>query len=236
MLDFGSVAGGQTNFVFIGEAGSGKSELAIHAALALLAEGDRPVHFFDLDMTKPLFRSRDLREQLEEAGICFHYEEQFMDAPTVVGGVNRLLREDGCYVVMDVGGDYMGARSIGGYAPLLNQEGTGIYYVINPYRPWSLSMENIDQVLAQILGVSHIQLERLHLIGNPNLGAITTAQDVVDGERRLLSTVGEFAQVEFLCVSQALCMEVEERLSLPVLSIALHLNYPWEGGEETPTE
>ena len=39
------------NFVFLGEAGSGKSEIAISFARALAGEGMRPVHFFDLDMT-----------------------------------------------------------------------------------------------------------------------------------------------------------------------------------------
>ena len=80
------------NFVFLGEAGSGKSELAINFARHMAARGGRPVHFFDLDMTKPLFRSRDAAAELEAAGIVVHFQEQFMDAPTLVGGVSPLLR------------------------------------------------------------------------------------------------------------------------------------------------
>ena len=53
---------------------------------------------------------------------------------TLVGGVNLLLKDESCYVVMDVGGDYIGARSIGGYAPKINKEGTLVYYVLNAYR------------------------------------------------------------------------------------------------------
>ena len=59
--------GNHSNFVFFGEAGCGKSEIAVNLALALAAKGDRPVRFFDLDMTKPLFRSRDVAETLTEA-------------------------------------------------------------------------------------------------------------------------------------------------------------------------
>ena len=55
-----------SNVVFLGEAGSGKSEIALNFAQALAELGGKPVHFFDLDMTKPLFRSRDRREALEE--------------------------------------------------------------------------------------------------------------------------------------------------------------------------
>ena len=54
---------GKKNFVFIGEAGSGKSEIAINFAVNLARIADRPVHFFDMDQTKPLFRSRDVKEK-----------------------------------------------------------------------------------------------------------------------------------------------------------------------------
>ena len=102
------------NFVFLGEAGCGKSELALDLALLLARTERRQVHFFDLDMTKPLFRSRDRAELLERAGVQVHFEEQFMDAPTLTGGVGRLLRDPSAAAVLDVGGDYIGARSIGG--------------------------------------------------------------------------------------------------------------------------
>ena len=72
-----------------------------------------------------------------------------MDAPTVTGGVMKLLRDPDVYVVMDVGGDYIGARSIGGYAPLLNAPSTVVYYIINSYRAWSMDIDHIDQVLGR---------------------------------------------------------------------------------------
>ena len=42
----------QNNIVFLGEAGCGKSELAVHLALELAGQG-REVHFFDLDRPSP---------------------------------------------------------------------------------------------------------------------------------------------------------------------------------------
>jgi len=41
---------GKKNFVFVGEAGCGKSELSLNFARRLAAVADKPVHFFDLDM------------------------------------------------------------------------------------------------------------------------------------------------------------------------------------------
>jgi hypothetical protein len=221
------LSGDKYNFVFLGEAGSGKSEIAINFALALLARGDKPVHFYDLDMTKPLFRSRDQSQVLSDLGIQFHFEEQFMDAPTVSGGVNRLLRDESCYTVLDVGGDYIGARSVGGYAPLLNKPGTVVYYVINPYRPWSMTIDHIDKVMGETLGVSHVRLDLLRLIGNPNLGPETSAQDVIGGAEKLVEMVGEYKPVDFFCALEGLQEQLEGKLPAPLFPLRLYLTYPW---------
>ncbi len=215
------------NFVFIGEAGSGKSEIAVNYAIHLRNTSGRPVHFFDMDMTKPLFRSRDLSSQLEALGIEVHYEEQFMDAPTLVGGVRRLLKDQDCYVVMDVGGDYIGARAIGSFAPELNKENCMICYVLNPYRPWSMDMEHIDQVLGAVLGTSHIHLDRLSLISNPNIGHDTSADDVVQGHKKLEAMVTPYKPISFACVKEDLYETVKTQMTLPVMPLQLYIHYPW---------
>lgn len=220
------------NFVFLGEAGSGKSELAINFARHMAARGGRPVHFFDLDMTKPLFRSRDAAAELEAAGIVVHFQEQFMDAPTLVGGVSPLLRHPEATVIMDVGGDYIGARSIGGFAPQLNRPDAAVFYVVNPYRPWSDTIEHIDGTLGKILGMSHVRLSQLFLVSNPNNGITTTAAEVVAGYRRTVELVGEYIPVSFACVREELLDQVEPCLDVPVLPLKLALTYPWLAEEE----
>ena len=216
------------NYVFLGEAGCGKSEIAINLALALVQAGSSPVHFYDLDMTKPLFRSRDQASMLESRGVQVHFEEQFYDAPTAAGGVNRQLRDRSSFTVLDVGGDYIGARSVGGYAPLLNAPGTAVFYVINPYRPWSMDIDHIDRVLGQTLGVSHVRLDRLHLLGNPNLGPETGAGEVLEGASRLTACVGPYKPVEGWTVNRPLYEAVSSGLEDPVFPIDLYLTYEWE--------
>lgn len=219
-----------SNFLFIGEAGSGKSEIALNFARCLQESGVRPVHFFDMDMTKPLFRSRDICEELEASGVYFHHEEQFMDAPTLVGGVSRLLRDRDCNVVMDVGGDYIGARSIGGFAPIINQAGSKVYYVLNPYRPWSFDIDHIDKVLVEILGVSHIHMEKLHLVSNPNMGQDTVIEEVVDGHRQLEETISPYKPLELLCAKEDFYQELQsirDSIKIPIMPLHLHLKYPW---------
>lgn len=228
MLDtLKTLIGDHVNFVFVGEAGSGKSEVAINFAEWLVRLGTKDVHFFDMDMTKPLFRSRDVREQMERMGIIFHHEEQFMDAPTTVGGVNRMLADENSYVVMDVGGDYIGARSIGGYAPKLNRESSIAYYVLNAYRPWSTDIEHIDGTLGKILGMSHIELGRLHMVNNPNNGLTTTAAEFIEGSRRMSEIVTPYIAVDFACVREELYEEVKDSADVPLFPVHLYLTYPW---------
>ena len=52
------------NFVFIGEAGSGKSEIVLNIANKLAQQTGKKVDLFDLDQTKPLYRSRDMQKDL----------------------------------------------------------------------------------------------------------------------------------------------------------------------------
>ncbi len=219
--------GTRNNFVFLGEAGSGKSEIAINFAQILARHGGRPVHFFDLDMTKPLFRSRDAGAELEQAGVTVHYQEQFMDAPTLVGGVSPMLRDENSLVVLDVGGDHIGARSIGGFAPQLNRPSTAVFYVINAYRPWSDTIEHIDGTLGKILGMSHVNLTQLSLVANPNNGPSTTLDEVVDGYHKTDSLVGEYLPLSFACAREELAGEAAKRLPIPVFPLRLALTYPW---------
>ena len=220
--------GTRHSFVFLGEAGSGKSEIAISFARALAQADPRPVHFFDLDMTKPLFRSRDAGKELERAGVTVHYQEQFMDAPTLVGGVMPTLRDENRLAVLDVGGDYIGAGSIGGFAPQLNQPSAAVFYVINAYRPWSDTIEHIDGTLGRILGVSHVKLTQLFLVANPNNGASTTLNEVVEGFRRTNALVREYLPLSFACVREELADQAAQVLPVPVLPLKLALAYPWQ--------
>lgn len=219
--------GTRSNFVFLGEAGSGKSEIAINFAGYLARLEEKPVHFFDLDMTKPLFRSRDVIAQVEELGVIFHHEEQFYDAPTMVGGVNLLLKDEDSYVILDVGGSDIGARAFGGYAPKVNKDNTIVYYVLNAFRPWSGDIEHIDGTLSGILGVSHVRLGQIHMINNPNNGITTTKEEVLEGMDKMKELVSPYMELDFACVKEDLYADVKAEGVEKLLPIKLYLTYEW---------
>lgn len=215
------------NFVFVGEAGCGKSEIAINFAIQLAKISDKPVHFFDVDQTKPLFRSRDVAEMLETKNVNFHYEEQFFDAPTMVGGVRQHLNDDDCIVVIDVGGDHQGSRLIGGFSKQLNKENAQNFFVINAYRPWSRELITIDGTMGKVLGMAHIDLSNISIMSNPNVGISTTPEEIIQGNEKLKDMIGEYIDIDYMCAMAELCSEIEGKVDTPVIPIELYLTYEW---------
>lgn len=216
----------QNNIVFLGEAGCGKSELAVHLALELARQGQE-VHFFDLDQTKPLMRSRDAEGLLEKAGVTVHFQQQYADAPTQVGGLIPLLLDEKKAVILDVGGNDTGAKLIGGYAHLLKT--ADVWFVVNPYRPWSATTEHIDGTLSAILRASRLKMPRFLL--NPNLGGGTTLEEYLSGIKLGLEMLSPYVTVEAATVPAGLYEQAKEEVSLPLIPITSHISVPEAGLE-----
>ena len=138
------------NFVFIGEAGSGKSEIVLNIANKLAQQTGKQVDLFDLDQTKPLYRSRDMQEDFAKRGVNIFYQDQYLDAPVMVGGVRVSLVSDN-YTLLDIGGGHQAAKFAGAYSDLLSKDDAVPVYIINPYRPWTKSVDAIDGTMKHIL-------------------------------------------------------------------------------------
>lgn len=220
----------QKNLVFIGEAGSGKTETAVNLALRMVREGGRRVHFFDMDQTKPLFRARDCEAQLEREGVVFHFQAQYLDAPTVASGVIETLRDESSAVLMDIGGGAHGSHMIGQFSHLLNSENTRVLYIVNPFRPWSGRREDIDVTMRRVLGAA--RLDSFSLVANPNFGPDTRPEDILEGLRRFS---GLFPGEEpiFVCALEGLCSELAGQVREPLLPIRLNTVPEWLAGSGT---
>ena len=128
--DFGDLLKEKKNFLFIGEAGSGKSEIVLNVAAKLAEQTGAKVQVFDMDQSKPLYRSRDMKDAFAQKGVEINYQLQFLDAPTVVGGVAESLMNKDVYTVLDIGGGHNASRVVGVYAHLLKDDDTVPVYVI----------------------------------------------------------------------------------------------------------
>ena len=212
------------NFVFIGEAGSGKSEIALNAAAILSVNSGKKVDLFDLDQTKPLYRSRDLKDTFDSKGVTIHYQDQYLDAPVMVGGVRASLISDN-YTVLDIGGGHQAAKYAGAYADLLGKDDSVPVYVVNPYRPWTKSVDAIDETMKHILG--SMRLDHIYLLANPNLGYSSTIVDFKKGLDKTDALFEGYTYINSACVRRDLFKEAKNITDKQLTAIDLYLSYSW---------
>ena len=101
--------------LLVGHFGSGKTEIALNSAMDLASRGT-PVTMADLDVVKPYFRTRSARALLHEAGIELLAPEGdniHADLPIIVPQIRSHLRQSSRRLIIDVGGDDVGARVLG---------------------------------------------------------------------------------------------------------------------------
>lgn len=212
------------NFVFIGEAGSGKTEVALSMALQMAELTDKEVHFFDMDQTKPNFRARDVANQMEAEGINLHYHEQILDLPSVVPGVREKLMSPDYICLLDIGGGAYGSHMIGQFYQALSRDNVQVFYLVNPYRPWSGTSEDIEETMRRVLGAA--RLKEFSIIANPNFGLETTVSDILDGIPAIEERCGG-NKIDYVCALEKLCGDVEGHVTVPVIPVTLHTLPDW---------
>ena len=212
------------NFVFIGEADSGKSEIVLNIAAKIAEKTGKPVHLFDLDQTKPLYRSRDMQNAFDEKGVTIHYQDQYLDAPVMVGGVRVSLVSDN-YTLLDIGGGHQAAKFAGAYADLLSKDDAVPVYIVNPYRPWTKSVDSIDGTMQHILG--SMRLDHIYILGNPNLGYTTSVNEFMGGLEKIDELFDGFTTVNSACVRREIFEEAQTMTDKSLVPIDLYLTYSW---------
>lgn len=212
------------NFIFIGETGSGKSEIALNTAVLLQECGGRGVHLFDMDQTKAMFRARDAEAQMRTLGVEVHYMPQLLDMPVLVNGIiPHLMRWDSA-CILDVGGNENAARMVGCLSDHLNGDNSAAIYVLNPYRPWSGTIDQIRETMETVLSACHI--ERVYFAANPTVGPETTEELVAEGLRQLTRSIPA-TELTAVFVTEGLSLPPEEAPGLERIPLRPYLRYPW---------
>ena len=167
-----------------GHYGSGKTNIAVNLAQAIKQEYET-VTLADLDIVNPYFRSKDSATELEEAGIrliCSNYANSNVDIPALPSDLYALTDDRRMRAVIDVGGDDRGALVLGRLAPsILEENDYEMLMVINCYRPLTRDVVSTIEVMREIEYAGGIRFTAL--VNNSNLGAETTADDVLASVR-----------------------------------------------------
>jgi len=240
--------------LFTGRFGSGKTEVAINYALALAKQGNGRKHakatasviLIDLDIVTPYFRSREMStgRAMEERGVQVVAPNaigQHLDIPAITPQILGALQQAERPVVVDVGGDPQGARALGQFSGAIQKAATEgrpytMHFVVNPYRPFTNTLEGLARSIAEIEATSRLQVSSL--VSNPNLIGDTTVQAIVDGHARIEGFAGElglpiaFVSIEKRWVDRVRKVPRDLRhptvFTRPVLVLDRYFVMPWE--------
>lgn len=215
--------------IIVGNYGSGKTEVAINLAALKSRAGDT-VHVADLDLVNPYFRTREAAGILANLGVDVvapPREYLHADLPILSPTVSGLIKRPGRLVLLDVGGNGVGARVLSALADALVHREATMLQVINPYRPFTDSFEGCDLIRNEIQEASQLKINGI--VGNPNLIDVTTPEDVYNG----YTFVREYSEkcglpLIMTTVPSFLVDHLDtNRLGKPLLTIQRQLVPPW---------
>lgn len=171
--------------VFAGHYGSGKTNLAVNYAVKLKKEG-KEISIADLDIVNPYFRTKDSAKILEKEGIeliSLPFANSNVDLPALPSEVYGLMQRLDRNVIIDLGGDERGALAMGRFTPYIVKENNyDMFFVVNFYRPLTTNANEALEAFREIEAASGLKFTGV--INNSNLGADTTAEDILSTDNK----------------------------------------------------
>ncbi len=216
--------------VFAGGYGSGKSEVAVNFAISLAERGIK-VSLGDLDVVNPYFRSREAKATLESCGVGVLFppiEVMESDLPIVQPEIIGALQNPDDFLVLDLGGDPVGARVLASFAPWLPKDGFCSFFVLNSRRPFTRTFEETKRMIEAVSESAGLPFT--HLVVNSHLIEETTPAVIEEGIE-LAEKVKQVTQIPigFVTIEDRLVQKVNpENYRYPVLVIERLLLKPWE--------
>ena len=162
-----------------GHYGSGKTNIAVNLAIDFAVNGEK-VCIIDLDIVNPYFRSADFEKLFKEHNIQLiapRFANTNLDIPSLCFDIEAVL-DNYDRVILDVGGDDLGAVALGRYAAEISIREYDMLYVVNKYR--FLTHTPIDAVELMRNIEKAAGLRATGIINCSNLGESTTADEVTD--------------------------------------------------------
>jgi hypothetical protein len=153
---------------------------------------------------------------------------QHLDTPGITPQILGAIQQTDTPLVLDVGGDRQGARALGQFSLALTQRGYTMHFVVNPYRPYTSTVEGLSTSISEIEASSRLRVSSL--VSNPNLIGETTIEDILEGHARIenyAKTLG--LPIAFVCVERRwLDLLNSGHFTQPLLVLDRHFVMPWE--------
>lgn len=172
--------------IIIGHYGSGKSEFSVNYAVKLAKQG-RKVALADLDIVNMYFRSRESAKEMEDLGIKVigsQVDAPAVEVPSISAEVYTPLQDQAYDLILDVGGDHVGARALGRYVDYFQKGNYDMFFVLNGNRPETQTVEKVLEYMVKIQDVSRAKITGL--VNNTHLLKATSSEDVLRGNKLAL--------------------------------------------------
>jgi hypothetical protein len=177
------------------------------------------VRIVDLDIVNPYFRSREAAEPLADAGVEAINpggEKFWADLPIILPEVRGHLKRTDGTLVLDVGGDDLGAKVLSHLADDFVPGNYTLLMVVNANRPFTSDVAGARKVLDELEQAANLRIEGL--VSNTHLMDETEVEEIRRG--------------------YAFAKEMGQRTGLPVLLVAVepHLIDDGSGDGVRPEE
>ncbi len=216
--------------IIIGHYGSGKTEFSVNYARELAKVTDRKLALADLDIVNPYFRSRERAKFLEDMGVEVISSQLGnnvnFDLPSLSAGILRPLQNHDYDLILDVGGDHVGARVLKQYSQYLVKDDCDMFAVVNANRP---ETNEINGVLNHIRGIEmEAGIKVTGLINNTHLIWDTSVEDVMRGQK-LLEEVSDKLNIPIVYVSvrRELIKELPDSVKGTVVPVDMIMRDLW---------
>lgn len=220
--------------VIVGNFGSGKTEVSINLAVNRKRAG-LDVKIADLDLVNPYFRTREARKPLSELGIeVVVPDERYLqaDLPILSPVISGLIRRPSALTLIDAGGNDVGATVLAALADSLRNKSVHMFQVVNPYRPFTDTIERCLKMRGEIEKASKMTINGI--IGNANLIDDTSVDNVYSGYDFVKALSDEsLLPLKFITAPIELLPQIDtKRFSCAVLPIERQLVPPWRKAAE----
>ncbi len=215
--------------LIIGHYGSGKTEFAVNYTMRLAALGKKTA-IADMDIVNPYFRSREKAEMMEEKGIRVisgargHHAN--LDIPMMTAEVQAPLQDTTYDLVLDVGGDAVGARALAQYRRYFIEGEYDMFCVINRYREQTSTLEGCLYHIKTIEATLGARVTGL--INNTHLLRDTTVEDVLYGQELVEEVSKELdIPVRYISTLEKVAKDLPEGLDGEIFPIQMYMRPEW---------